>query len=433
MANNSAVFRTAGRLHSIRETVTAELNAAVGELCEIHLEDGKTVSAEVIGTEQGIAQLMVFDSTSGLAPGMEVISTGRRVSVPVGDALIGRILNGLGQPIDGQGPLRTLRRSLSRDIAPHALKRERVNRPLETGIRAIDGLLTIGQGQRMGLFAGSGVGKSTLLGEIARNSSAELNVIALVGERGREVLPFIEDCLGDVGLKRSVVVVATSDETSLMKRQAVQTAISIAEEFRIRGTHVMFFLDSLTRFAQAQRAIGLARGETPGLRGFPASVQTSMAAMLERLGNDDRGSITSLITILVDADDLDEPISDAARSILDGHLVLTRSLAAKGHYPAIDVLQSISRVFDDVTTLEHNQAAQAMREVMATYAEVADLIQVGLYQQGTSSKIDRCLQLMPTVNRFLKQDRGTSSSFKETLQQMKEATSPPSQVHQTTI
>ena len=271
----------------------------------------------------------------------------------------------------------------------------------------------------MGLFAGSGVGKSTLLGEIARNSSADLNVVALVGERGREVLPFVEDCLGDVGLNRSVVVVATSEDTPLMKRQAVQTAISIAEEFRSQGSHVMFFLDSLTRFAHAQRAIGLARGETPGLRGFPASVQTSMAAMLEKLGNDDCGSITGLITILVDGDDLDEPISDAARSILDGHLVLSRSLAAKGHYPAIDVLGSISRVFEEITTAEHQQIGRSTREVMATHAEVADLVQVGLYQPGSSEEIDRCLKLMPVVHQFLKQERGTTVSFTETLDLMR--------------
>lgn len=420
MVNDCDVFRTAGKLLSVRETATADVVAAVGEVCEIHFENGERVLAEVISAGQGVVQLMVFHSTLGLMPGLQVIATGRGVSVPVGRELLGRTINALGQPIDNGGPAHVRRWRGATDRAPHSLSRSRVTQPITTGLRVIDGLLTIGCGQRMGLFAGTGVGKSTLLGEIARNVSTDLNIIALVGERGREVLPFIEDSLGDMGRQRSIVVVATADESSLMKTQAVKTAITIAEDFRSQGANVMFFLDSITRFAQAQREIGLSRGETPGVRGYPPSVQASLGSLLERLGNDQHGSITSLITVLVDGNDIDEPISDATRAILDGHLILDRALAAKGHYPAIDVLKSLSRVFDDVTSKEHQQTARAVREVLATHAEVADLIQVGLYQPGSSPTIDRCLKHLPDVQQFCRQARHTSTPFQETLQRLQQ-------------
>ena len=290
-----------------------------------------------------------------------------------------------------------------------------------TGQRAIDGLLTIGRGQRIGLFAGSGVGKSTLLGEIAKHSHADLNVIALIGERGREVLPFLEDALGPKGRERSVVVVATSDEAPLMKIQAARTALTIAEEFREQGANVLFFLDSLTRFANAQRDVGLARGEVPGQRGYPPSVQATMAALLERLGNDQHGSITGLITILVDGDDFHEPIADAARSILDGHIVLDRRLAALGHFPAINVLQSLSRLFREVTSPQHQSAADELRKVLATHEEVAELIQVGLYQAESVPEVDRAIRKLPAVNRFLQQHIGEVSTFSETLAQLSES------------
>jgi flagellum-specific ATP synthase len=288
-----------------------------------------------------------------------------------------------------------------------------------TGQRVIDGLLTIGRGQRVGFFAGSGVGKSTLLGEIAKSAEADVNVIALVGERGREVLPFIEDCLGEEGLARSVVVVATSDQTPLMRIKAVLTAATIAEEFRDQGAHVLFFLDSLTRLAIAQRELGLLLGEPPGSRGYPPSVQSLLASVLERLGCGATGAITGLITVLVDGDDMDEPITDAARGILDGHIILSRKIAATGHFPAVDVLPSVSRVFREVTSDEHQQNAQKLRSLLATHAEIADLIQIGAYKTGTSPQVDRAVQIMPAAKRFLQQPVNYKASWQETQEQMK--------------
>jgi flagellum-specific ATP synthase len=293
-----------------------------------------------------------------------------------------------------------------------------VDLPFVTGQRVIDGLLTCGRGQRIGLFSGSGVGKSTPLGEIARHAVADVNVIVLVGERGREVRPFLEDCLGADGLERSAVVVATADETPLMRVRAVSTAITIADHFRREGLNVLFLLDSLTRMATAQREIGLARGEPPTARGYTPSVFSLIASTLEALGNSESGSITGILTVLVDGDDLDEPITDAARSVLDGHVVLSRKLAEKGHFPAVDVGASISRVFRDVTTPEHQTAARKIRAIMATHAEVADLIQIGAYQKGSVPQIDRAVELLPRVHEFLQQPAGTWSSQSETEERM---------------
>jgi len=354
-----------------------------------------------------------------------VIALGRHVSVPVGLPLLGRVLNGLGQPIDDAGPLTVRHWRPVDQETPSALKRQRITRTLVTGQRVIDGLLTMGCGQRVGLFAGSGVGKSTLMGEIAKHASADLNVICLVGERGREVLPFLEDCLGEAGRQRSVVIVATSDETPLMRIQAVRSAITIADDFRARGANVLFFLDSLTRLAFAQRELGLLRGEPPGTRGYPPSVYTLLASTLEKLGNDDVGSITGLITVLVDGDDMDEPIADAARSILDGHIVLSRKIAARGQYPAVDVLYSLSRLFREVTSREHQQAAQRVRQILATYEDVADLIQLGMYQKGASPQIDEAIHLMPHILAFLKQEIGQSSPFPEMLSELTKFLSAP--------
>ncbi|WP_197443708.1 FliI/YscN family ATPase [Maioricimonas rarisocia] len=411
-------FRTAGKLLSAREILTAHLPAAVGELCEIRLADHRSLVGEVVGVHDDCAQIMCFQHPNGLRAGLDVVATGRHPQVPVGEALLGRVLDGLGRPIDNAGPLGTRRTRTVTENTPHALQRNLIHRPLVTGQRVIDGLLTIGMGQRIGLFAGSGVGKSTLLGEIAKQATADLNVIALVGERGREVRPFLEECLGQEGRQRSVTVVATSDETPLMRIQSVRTAITIAEDFREQGANVLLFLDSLTRLAMSQRELGLARGEPPGQRGYPPSVQSLLANVLERLGTDESGSITGLITVLVDGDDMDEPIADAARSILDGHIQLDRKLAAKGHFPAVDVLGSISRLFRDVTAPEHQQSATQMRRILATYAEVSDLIQIGAYQQGTSPEIDRAIQLIPVVQRFLRQEIGESCPFSETTTAM---------------
>jgi flagellum-specific ATP synthase len=400
--------------------MTARLHGSIGELCEIRLGNGERLLSEIIGISDDHAQVMSFHHAAGLRPGLDVVGTGRRLRIPVGPGLLGRTLNGLGQPIDGSTPLSVRRWKVIEREAPAPLTRRRITEPLVTGQRAIDGLLTIGRGQRIGLFAGSGVGKSTLLGEITRHAEADLNVIALVGERGREVLPFLEDCLGEAGRRRSVVVVATSDETPLMRIQAVRTAITIADDFRSRGANVLFMLDSLTRLAFAQRELGLLRGEPPGTRGYPPSVQSLLSQVLEALGNDAAGSITGIITVLVDGDDMDEPIADAARSILDGHVVLSRKLAAKGHFPAIDVLHSISRLFRDVTSAEHQTAALRLRETLAAYDEVADLIQIGVYQQGSSANIDRAIQLMPKITEFLRQDIGEHSPLPETIRRLNE-------------
>lgn len=405
----------------MRDILVADIRASLGDICEIHDLYGRRVQAEVIATTEGTAQLVTFEHATGLCPGLLVTSRQAPLTVPVGESLLGRVLDGLGQPIDGPQLSPNHRRRSTESTIPHPLTRERISVPVVTGQRAIDGLLTIGRGQRIGLFAGSGVGKSTLLGEIAKHSHSDLNVIALIGERGREVLPFLQDALGVKGRERSVVVVATSDEAPLMKIQAARTALTIAEEFREQGANVLFFLDSLTRFANAHRDVGLARGEVPGQRGYPPSVQATMAALLERLGNDQHGSITGLITILVDGDDFHEPIADAARSILDGHIVLDRRLAALGHFPAINVLQSLSRLFREVTSPQQQVAADELRKVLATYEEVAELIQIGLYQAESVPEVDRAIRKLPAVNRFLQQHIGEVSTFSETLAQLAES------------
>ena len=375
--------------------------------------------AEVVGFDDRESQLMCFDSTTGLRPGLEVMALGRKRSVPVGPQLLGRVIDGVGRPIDGQGPLRCLASCTEEASVPSAMHRTRISQPLLTGQRVIDSLISVGRGQRIGLFAGSGVGKSTLMGEIAKGANADVNVIALVGERGREVRPFIEDCLGDAGREQSVVVVATSDQTPLMRIKAVLTAVSIAESFRDDGKDVLFFLDSVTRLAMAQRELGLLLDEPPGSRGYPPSVQSLMASVLERLGAGSTGTITGLITVLVEGDDMDEPIADAARSILDGHIVLSRKLATQGHFPAVDALESISRLFRDITDSEHQQHAAKIRNIMATYRDMEDLIQIGAYQNGTSAKVDRAIQLMPAVRMFLIQQVDEQSSWDDTRTQMK--------------
>jgi flagellum-specific ATP synthase len=327
--------------------------------------------------------------------------------------LLGRIVDGLGRPIDTLGPIRDCQpRSLGAGT-PGPLERTRISEPFVTGQRVIDGLITCGWGQRVGIFAGSGVGKSTLLGQIAKGSSADLNVIALIGERGREVRSFLEDCLGTAGLQRSIVVVATSDQTPLMRVRAAQAAITMADYFRQQGKHVLFLLDSLTRLAMAQRELGLALGEPPSARGYTPSVFQLLAATIEHLGNGAEGSITGILTVLVDGGDLDEPISDAVRALVDGHIVLDRRLAEKGHYPAVNVGQSLSRVMHDVTDSAFQMAARKLRAILAISAETEDLVRIGAYARGSNPQIDRAIELKPAVDFFLRQDMGKRSTLLE--------------------
>lgn len=361
---------------------------------------------------------MPYESDYRPEPGMPVQCTGMQRQVDVGPELLGRVLDGLGRPVDGKPRPRTLATRSPHAPPPNSLLRQRIDQPLVTGQRAIDTLLTLGMGQRVGLFAGSGVGKSTLMGEIARHSSASVNVVALVGERGREVRPFIEDSLQAEGLERSVVVVATSDESPLMRINAVLTAIAIAEDYRDRGINVLFFLDSLTRLAMAQRELGILLGEHPVNRGYPPSVMSLMAQTLERLGTGSSGSITGIVTVLVDGDDMDEPIADAARSILDGHIVLKRELAVAGHFPAISVLDSVSRLFREVTDTRHQQASSTVRELLASYAEMKDMIEIGAYQKGTVPMVDQAIHFMPIIRHFLCQSVGESFSLSQSSQDL---------------
>ncbi|TPW00627.1 MAG: flagellum-specific ATP synthase, partial [bacterium] len=339
-----------------------------------------------------------------IAPGMAVIRAGHGLTVPVGDGLLGRVLDGLGRPIDGGGPVQDCTLQAITHAAPAAMERARIAQPFVTGQRAIDGLLTLGLGQRVGIFAGSGVGKSTLLGEIAKASNADVNVIALIGERGREVRPFLDDCIGAEGMRKSVVVVATCDQTPLMRARAVQTALTMADHFRRQSAHVLLMVDSLTRLAMAQRELGLALGEPPSARGYTPSVFQVLAQTVERMGCGAEGSITGILTVLVDGGDLDEPISDAVRSLVDGHIVLDRRLAEKGQYPAVNIGQSISRITQDVTDPGHRLAARKARAALATYAEAEDLIRIGAYAKGSSPQVDKAIELRPTILSFLKQE-----------------------------
>ncbi|MCS7016652.1 MAG: FliI/YscN family ATPase [Gemmatales bacterium] len=403
-----------GRLRSVQGSIlTCRLPAAVGDLCWICPEGSPRVPAQVIGFREATALLAPFEPLTALRPGTLVQHTGQSVQVAFGPGLLGRVLDGLGRPLDAQPapvgkplPIRTA-------SAPPPLQRARIRQPFITGIRAIDGLLTLGQGQRVGIFAGSGVGKSTLLGEIARHAEAEVVVLALIGERGREVRAFLEDNLAQ-GIDRSVVVVATSDQMPLLRVHAALLAVTLAEEFRRAGKQVLLLLDSLTRLAMAQRELGLALGEPPSSRGYTPSVFQLLAATLERLGPAEHGSITALLTILVEGDDMDEPIADACRALLDGHIVLDRQLAEKGHYPAIHIGRSISRVAHDVMSPSHAQAAQKVRALLATLAEVEDLVRIGAYVRGSNPQVDRALELQPALLQFLRQGLGERTSFAET-------------------
>ena len=389
---------------------------SLGELCYIksHFPDVLPIPAEVVGFREGYVMLMPVGEMQGIGPGCEVVSAQKTLNVKVGPELLGRVLDGLGNPMDDKGPLLCKTEYPLQADPPPPLTRPRIKDNLYVGVRAIDGLITMGEGQRIGIMAGSGVGKSTLLSMIARNTEADISVIALVGERGREVRDFIERDLGEEGMKRSVVVVATSDQPALVRIKGAMTATAIAEYFRDQGHKVVLMMDSVTRFAMAQREVGLTIGEPPATRGYTPSVFALLPRLLERAGTSEKGSITGIYTVLVDGDDMNEPIADAVRSILDGHIVLSRKIAAQNHFPAIDIMPSVSRVMNEVVTPEHLKAAQQMRQLMAVYRDAEDLIHIGAYVKGSSAKIDEAVQKIDAINAFLCQGIFEVDSYADT-------------------
>lgn len=395
-------------------------HAAVGDICRIYNgESGSQFTAEVVGFKNDRILLMPYSDMKGISAGNFVRNTGRQLTFLMGPFLRGRIINAMGQPIDGKGPFTGGSDYCVEGHYINPLTRPPIWERMEFGVKAIDGLLTIGKGQRVGIFAGSGVGKSTLMGMIAKNVKADINVIALVGERGREVLDFVQKDLGEEGMARSVLVVATSDQPAMLRKKCPSVATGIAEYFRDQGYDVLLMMDSLTRFAMAQREIGLAVGEPPVARGYTPSIYAELPKLLERSGNFETGSITGVYTVLVEGDDTNEPIADTVRGILDGHIVLSRNLAAANHFPAIDVSASISRLMTDVVPEEHRKMAGRIRDIMSTYEKSADLVSIGAYKPGTNPKLDYALSKIDSINDFLKQDIDESFAFEDTVRQMK--------------
>lgn len=394
------------------------LPAPIGSLCRINCNHREPIDAEVIGLRDQEIIVQPYDDLTGVKRGDLVELRQSSMNLRVGDELLGRVINARGDFID-QGHPAILPQTVSLQAAPISpLTRPRINKTIETGVRAIDALLTCGQGQRLGIFAGSGVGKSTLLGQLAKYASADVNVVVLVGERGREVREFLERDLGPEGMKKSVLVVATSEESALLRRRCAHVGTAIAEYFRDTGKNVLLMMDSVTRYALAQREIGLAAGEPPATRGFPPSVFSMLPRLLERSGATEKGSITGLYTVLVEGDDTNEPISDAVRGILDGHIVLSRDLAHKGHWPAIDILGSISRLMTELASPEHLAAAQQLKQLMAAYHQSEDLINIGAYQNGSNRLVDRAIQLKSKIDQFLQQSSTSHTQYTETIQQL---------------
>ncbi|NBQ90256.1 MAG: EscN/YscN/HrcN family type III secretion system ATPase [Betaproteobacteria bacterium] len=418
-----------GRVTQVVGTIIKAVVPAVkvGEVCILrHPGEDHEMKAEVVGFARDAALLTPIGDMYGISATTEVTPTGRAHMVPVGDGLLGRVLDGLGQPMDAQqkGPLQADRYYPVFAEAPDPMKRRIIKDPLPMGVRAIDGLLTVGEGQRMGIFAAAGGGKSTLLGMLVKGAKADVIVIALIGERGREVREFIEHELGEEGRQRAVIVCATSDKSSMERAKAAYVATAIAEYFRDQGRKVLFLMDSVTRFARAQREIGLAAGEPPTRRGYPPSVFATLPKLMERVGMNDKGSITALYTVLVEGDDMTEPIADETRSILDGHIVLSRSLAASNHYPAIDVLASASRVMNNVVASDHRQAAGRMRELMAKYAEVELLVKIGEYKRGGDRTTDEAIDKIDDIRKFLRQRTDDRAQFDQSLAVLTELTQP---------
>ncbi len=411
-----------GRVAQVIGLVTESFGprTLLGSECDIDTQQpGRRVRAEVLGFRDNRILMMPLDDIRGIGPGNRVVAREEKARIPVGEALLGRVIDGLGVPIDGKGGLRCSVEYPIYGEPMNPLERKRIAEPLDLGIRAINGLLTVGCGQRVGIFAGSGVGKSVLLGMIAKRTSADVNVIALIGERGREVNEFIEKELGPEGLSRSVLVVATSDHLPLIRLRAAFIATAIAEYFRDNGCHVNLMMDSVTRFAMAQREIGLALGEPPTSKGYTPSVFTLLPKLLERAGTcAGRGTITGLYTVLVDGDDHNEPIADAVRSILDGHIVLTRELAMQNHYPAIDILRSISRVMGDIVSPEHRKHAGNLKSLLAIYKKAEDLINIGAYVSGSNPRIDRAVGMIDRINRYLQQDMHETVDYEQSVRQL---------------
>lgn len=420
---NKTYFKRMGRVSKVVGLTVESIgpDAKLNDVCRIILRDrpGEHINAEVVGFKDNRIILMPFENVDGIGPGCIVENTNESLKIKVSDELLGKTVDGLGIPTDGS-VLHNFSRYPVEQTPPDPMDRVIINEILPLGVKAVDGLLTIGKGQRIGIFAGSGVGKSTLMGMFARNTKADINVIALIGERGREVREFIERDLGEEGMKRSVVVVATSDKPALIRNKAAKTATAIAEYFRDQGKDVLLMMDSLTRFSMAQREIGLASGEPPVTRGYPPSMYSEMPKLLERAGNSDVGSITGLYTVLVDGDDFNEPITDTARSILDGHIMLSRKLAHKNHYPAIDILQSISRCMSQITDKHQKTLAGQLKNVMATYMEAEDLINIGAYKSGSNKNIDYAISKIDKVNEFLMQATDEKTSFEEEIQALEE-------------
>lgn len=394
----------------------------LGDVCEIG-EKGSGVLAEVVGFKENKVLLMPYGEIDGVGYGSLVRNTGQKLQIGVGEGLIGRVVDAIGNPIDGKGEIECEERYPVLGQSSNPLLRPPITKPIELGVKPIDGLLTIGQGQRIGIFAGSGVGKSTLLGMIARNVKADINVIALVGERGREVLEFIQRDLGEEGMKRSVLVVATSDQSAVMRSKCVLTATTIAEYFKDKGKNVLLMMDSLTRYAMAQREVGLSIGEMPVARGYTPSIYTALPKLLERAGNFETGSITGIYTVLVEGDDSNEPISDTVRGIIDGHIMLSRKVAAKNHYPAIDILGSVSRLMSSVADKEHKAAAGELRRLLSIYESNIDLISIGAYKAGSNRALDDAVSKIEKINAFLTQKVDESFSLEETINLLKDAVS----------
>ncbi len=419
LARTSSALLPIGRVTRVAGLLIESVGpyASIGEICMLRNQYGEDlVRCEIVGFRDNTILSMPLGEIRSIEPGMEIAATSNNLQIAMSNSLLGRVIDGLGNPIDGKDelPRFPMRSIYAHPINP--LARKRITEHVETGVRVIDGLLTLGKGQRVGIFAGSGVGKSTIMGMIARNTNADVNVIALIGERGREVRDFIEKDLGEDGLKRSVVVVATSDMPPLLRIKAALTATAIAEYFRDEGLDAMLMMDSVTRLAMAQREVGLSIGEPPTTKGYTPSVFAMMPQLMERAGMGAHGSISALYTVLVEGDDMNEPIADTARGILDGHIVLSRKLAAKGHYPAIDVLNSISRLSNDVTTYDHRLIVRQLKEMMAAYQEAEDLISVGAYQRGNNSLVDKAIDKKGEIDNFLRQEIDEYSSFRQTIE-----------------